>query len=119
MFPETRRPVPDGVRALDYFSQRLRQHVFVEREIGDQPFQPVVFFFELSEPAQFAHTEVRVLFLPHIEGRFTDAQLSADIADRRPASPCRRAYAICSSENLVCFIGPLLSRGTAEAVILL
>src|SRR5712692_4454709 len=36
-----------------------------------------------------------------------------------PASACRIAYTICSSENFDRFIGPLLSCETAEAAILL
>ena len=35
------------------------QHVLVEREIGDEPFQSVVFFFDLPQAAEFAHAEVR------------------------------------------------------------
>ena len=36
-----------------------------------------------------------------------------------PASACRIAYTICSSENFDRFMGPLLSSRTAEADILL
>ena len=40
-FHETTERVPGGERASDFFSQGLRQHVLVEGEIGNQPFQPV------------------------------------------------------------------------------
>ena len=46
--------------------------MFVEREVCHQPFQTTVFFFNLAEPAQLAHTEVRVLFLPRVEGLLGD-----------------------------------------------
>jgi len=55
-------PVLDGVRGVDYFSQGLREHVLVEREVSDQPFQLAVFFFHLPESTQFTHAEMRILF---------------------------------------------------------
>ena len=48
---ETTRPVSGGGRASDFCSQGLRQPVRVEREVGDEPFQPAVFFFHLPESA--------------------------------------------------------------------
>jgi len=69
------------VRTLDFFSQGLRQPVLVEREIGDQPFQPTVFFFQLSELAQFTHAQVRVLF-PGVECGVTRSELLAEVANR-------------------------------------
>jgi hypothetical protein len=50
------------------------------------------------------------LFLPRIEGGVTHPEL--------PVSACRIAESIWSSENFDRFMGPLLSHGTAEAVIL-
>src|SRR6059036_2133147 len=73
--------VPGGGRASDCFSQRLRQHVLVEREVSDEPFQSTV-FFELPEPAQFTHAQVRVLLLPGLERGIIDSRLSAAVADR-------------------------------------
>jgi hypothetical protein len=70
------------VRAVDFFSQGLRQHVLVEREIGDEPFQSTVFFFQLPEPAQFTPPQVGVLFLPGVEGGVTPPELPAEVADR-------------------------------------
>ena len=61
---------------------------------------------------------MRVLLLPNIEGG-VDTELAAEVADRGAGLACRIAYTICSSENFDCFIGPLLSSGTAEAVSLL
>ena len=54
--------------------------MLVEREIGDQPFQPVVFFLELPESAQFTHAQVRVL-LPGVERGVTHPELPAGVAD--------------------------------------
>jgi hypothetical protein len=57
--------------------------VLVEREVGDQALQPCVFVLELPQAAELAHAQVRVLLLPRVERRFTDAELPADIPDRR------------------------------------
>ena len=59
--------------------------MLVEREVRHQPFQPAVFFFHLSEAPQLAHAEVRVLFLPGLEGGVTHPELSAEVADRGAA----------------------------------
>lgn len=85
--------------------------MLIQREVGEQPFQPPVFFFELTEPAQFSRAQVGVFLLPGVEGRGTHPEL--------PALACRIAYTICSSENFDRFIGLLLSCEAAEAVILL
>src|SRR5215472_4207083 len=68
MSRETIRPAPDDARASGVFSQRLRQHVLVEREIGDQALQPIVFVLELPQAAELTH-----------------AQLPADVPDRGTA----------------------------------
>ena len=39
------------------------------------------FFFELPQPAQFAHAQVRLLLFPSIEGRVTHPELPAEVAD--------------------------------------
>lgn len=70
-----------GGRALDFFSQGLRQHVLVEREVGDEPFQPAVFFLQLPETSQLAHTQMRVLLLPGVERGVTHPELPAKVAD--------------------------------------
>jgi hypothetical protein len=57
--------------------------VFIEREIGHQALQPPVFVLELPEPPELAHAQVRVLLLPGIERGFADAELPANVADRR------------------------------------
>lgn len=40
----------------------LRQHVFVQREIGHEALQRSVFLFEVSEPAEFPHEGVCFFF---------------------------------------------------------
>src|SRR5215467_1570567 len=85
MSRETIRPAPDDARASGVFSQRLRQHVLVECEIGDQTLQPIVFVLELPQAAELAHAQVRVLLLPGVEGGLTDPQLPADVPDRGAA----------------------------------
>src|SRR5215467_16359628 len=85
MSRETIRPAPDGARASGVFSQRLRQHVLIEREIGDQALQPRVFVLQLTEPAELAHPQVRVLLLPCVKRRLAHAELPADVPDRGAA----------------------------------
>src|SRR5215470_17367120 len=85
MSRDTIRPAPDDARASGVCSQRLRQHVLVEREIGDQALQPIVFVLELPQAAELTHAQVRVLLLPGVEGGLTDPQLPAHVPDRGPA----------------------------------
>ena len=79
---ETTGRVPGGGRASNFFSQGLRQHVLIEREIRDQPFESGIFFFHLAQPAEFAHAQMRVFLFPGLECGLTDAQLPREIADR-------------------------------------
>src|SRR5262249_54658499 len=72
-----------GARASGVFSQRLRQHVFVEGEVGHQALQPRVLVLELAQAAQLAHAQVGVLLLPDIERGLADAELAADVWHRR------------------------------------
>ncbi len=74
---ETTGPVPGGGRALDFFSQGLRQQVLVEGEIGHEPFGPDVLLFHLPQSAEFAHAEMGVLLLSGIKCWLGDAELSA------------------------------------------
>src|SRR5690606_32675680 len=71
--------------ALPVFSDGLLQDVLVEREVGDEALEPRVLLFELPQPAQLTHAQVRELPLPDAERRLADAQLPADIAHRCPA----------------------------------
>jgi uncharacterized protein (DUF1330 family) len=57
--------------------------VLVEREIGDEPLQPIVLVLELPQAAQLTHAQVRVLFLPGVEGGFANPELAAHIADQK------------------------------------
>src|SRR5215831_14768036 len=85
MSRETIRPALAGARASGVFSQRLRQHVFVEREVGDQTLQSGVFVLELPQAAELAHAQMRVLLLPGVERGLADPQLPAHVADRGAA----------------------------------
>ena len=75
MSRETTAPVLVGGRAVDCYSQGLRQPVLVERDVGDHPFQLAVFFLQVSEPPQFVHTQVRVLLVPGIARGVTHPKL--------------------------------------------
>jgi hypothetical protein len=55
--------------------------VLVEREIGDEPLQLIVFVLEQAQTAQLSHGQIRVLSAGR-EGGFADTELTADIADR-------------------------------------
>lgn len=46
---ETSEPILGAGRASDFFSERLREHVLVEGEIGHEPFEPGVLFFHLPQ----------------------------------------------------------------------
>jgi len=70
------------VRGVHTFSQGLREYVLVEREVGDQPFQPAVFFLQPPEEAQLAHAHVDVHLFPRIERGVTPPELPAEFADR-------------------------------------
>ncbi len=74
--------VPGGGRASDFFSKGLRQHMFVEREVGHQPFESGVLLFHLPQSAEFAHAQMPILLLPGIEGGLADTQLLAEITNR-------------------------------------
>src|SRR4029450_11951098 len=80
-----RPPAPAGPPSSGLFSERPRQHVFVEREVGDYALQPGVFVLELPQAAELAHTPVRVLLLPRVERGLADPQLPAHVADRGAA----------------------------------
>jgi hypothetical protein len=71
---------PPGGRASDFFSQGLRQHVLIEREVGDEPLQSTVFLFHLSEPPQFTHALMGVLLFPGVEGLLGDPELATEVA---------------------------------------
>jgi hypothetical protein len=103
---------------LRLFSQRLRQPVLVEREVGDKPFQPASF---LLPPAGAGAARLRP------GGRIFSStrrkwRHSPRAAGRGHRPGCRRLLSnrdtICSSENFDRFIGSLLSCETAEARIL-
>ena len=89
--------------------------MLVEREVGNEPFQSAVSFLQLPESTQLTHAQMGVLFLPGIEGGVTHPGRQRS-STGVPASACRIAYTICSSENFDRFIDPLLSSRTAEAV---
>src|SRR5262249_48342149 len=77
-------PAPAAVRASTFAPEGLREHVLVEREIGDQAFQPGVFILELPDPPYFVHAEMPVALLPDVERGLTDAELATHIRHRRP-----------------------------------
>lgn len=55
-----------------------------EGEISYEPFQPAVFLFDLPQPTECAHTPMRVLLFPGVEGGLTAPELPAEIANQGP-----------------------------------
>ena len=82
---ETTKSILGGGRALDFFSQGLRQHVLVEREVGHQPFEAGVFLFQLPQSAEFTHAEKGIRLFARVGGLFGSPELPTDLPDRSPA----------------------------------
>jgi len=79
-------PTARGVApASDSFSHDLAQDVLVEREIRQETLELAVLFAQLPQFAQLRRSQAPVLLLPHVEGRFADAELTADVGDCRAA----------------------------------
>jgi hypothetical protein len=74
----------DDASASQVFLDCLLQDVTVEREVGDEPFEAIVFVVQLPQPPELAYTEVAVCLLPHVERRLAHAELTAHVRDGRP-----------------------------------
>jgi hypothetical protein len=100
---------------LRLFSQRLAQHVLVQREVSDQLLQAPILVLHLPQPAQLADAEVGILLLPIEKGRLADAGLPADIRHRHAALrlPQRVRYLLLGKRRPL--HRSLLLDGTAEA----
>jgi hypothetical protein len=72
------------------FSQRLRERVLVEREVGDQPLQAAVFVLERPQLPQLADAQMGVILLPDVERGFTEADGRQTSAGEVPLSTWRR-----------------------------
>lgn len=83
-------------------------YVYVEREIGHQPFQPTILLFHRPQLAEFAHAQMRVLLFPGVEGGLADAELPTEVTNRGPTLGLPDSIA-----------DLLLSSKTTEAAILL
>ncbi len=69
---------------VSLFSERLAQHVLVERQVRDHLLEARVFLLQRPHAPQLAHPQVGELLLPHVEGRLTRPELPADIGHGRP-----------------------------------
>ena len=105
------------MRASDFFSQGLRQHVFVEREVSDEPFEPAIFFFHLSEAPQLAHAEMGKILFPGVGRGGTHSELSAEVTDRGAGFNLPDRVDNLFFRGFDRFMGPLLSCETTEAAI--
>lgn len=78
-----------GLQIPDPFAQacQRRQHVlkhgYVEDEVGNQPLQSVIFFFELSHMFEFRRGNAVVFLAPGIKRGSGDTQLTADVQHGR------------------------------------
>jgi hypothetical protein len=70
--------------------------VLVQRQVGDELLELVVFLAELPELPHLGDAEAPESLLPAVEGRLTHPELPADLLDRGPGPGWRRAIAICS-----------------------
>jgi hypothetical protein len=70
--PETKRLIRVGARALDLFSQRLRENVLIQREVGDEALQPRILVLKRPQLASLADAKERISSSrcsEHIDGR--------------------------------------------------
>jgi len=68
------------------------KHKLVQRQIGNQGFEPLVLFLQLPQTMEFGYSHAGKLFLPAIKGDFSDA----DFATELPPSTARKVATICS-----------------------
>lgn len=87
----------------------------VEAEVGNETFELAILLAQLAQLAELAEAQGAEALLPPIERLLADAELAADLADRRAGLPWRKARAICSSVNLLVFIGAILPPGAVRA----
>ena len=78
-------PAGAAVPAVHVFSERLAQHVLIEREIRDDLLQATILLFERPQLPQLTHPQVGEALLPDVECRVADAELPAYVRHRRPA----------------------------------
>lgn len=97
----------------------MHRDVLVKRQVGHQPFESGVFLFHLTQPAEFAYAQMRILLFPGLEGRFLTPSCQQRPPTGIPLSACRMTYIACSSKSVDHFTTPLLSQGTAKATIAL
>ena len=93
---------------LSLCSERLAQHVFVEREVRDQAREGNVVVLQLPEPSDLAHAEVRELLPPEVERRLVTPICRQTSPTGVPRSTWRKAYAICASEKRHFFMRSVL-----------
>src|SRR5262249_2168307 len=77
-------PPPATPPASAPFSQRLPQEVPVQRQVGDELLELVVFLPELPELPHLGNAQAPEPLLPPVEGRLTHPELPADLLDRGP-----------------------------------
>src|SRR6266581_751895 len=111
MPPGTRWPARADGSASDFFSERLGEHVLVEREVRHHALQPRVLVLELAQPAQLADAQVRVLLLPGVERGLTHAELPADVPGRRARLGLAQGVGDLLFGELRALHGPTLLRG--------
>ena len=94
--------------ASGLFCRHLLQDDLVEREVCPELLECSILVLKLPEPANLRDRHLAIPFAPHIVGRFTNPEVRGTSAMGAPASICRSAVAICSSENLRYFMAALL-----------
>ena len=77
--------VPDNFATADmpdhFFSQSVLKHRLVARQVRNQPFQFIVFIFELLQSADFRNTHPGINLLPTIKRRLRTPHPTAELSD--------------------------------------
>ncbi len=78
----SRRPARASGQASKLSPNGVLQHLFVQRQVGDDPLQLGVLVLELLQPPHLGRQQAVVLSLPIEVGRLADPGLAADIRHR-------------------------------------
>src|SRR5215471_13975817 len=77
-------PVPAIPPASESFSHGLPQDLLIQGQVGDELLELPVLLAELPELPDLGDPQAPKPLLPAVEGRFTDAELPADLLDGSP-----------------------------------
>jgi hypothetical protein len=76
-------PSPAVEQALEFFSDYLLEHLFVQGEIRHQPAQPGILLLQLPELADLRGHQAPKLLLPAVKRLLANAHLAGDLGHLR------------------------------------